>query len=518
MAPGCLAWRANQLAAALQTLDSAHADRILDQLPWPEPCADAAYLTAAVAPPADPVRAAQVRELRDRLDVVHVQTIAGHGARTRATANELVERTRAIGYDPLSARARFERGFAADDDEHAIDDFREAYFAARRVQDSELAGLAASATSHAYLTLSRDAQAGEWARLADIDAVASAEPLVQTNALAALAATASARGDLDAALGYAEQVLALCKRRPETAAIGFELRAETRVAIGKLDGALADYDDALARVRARFGEQHPTIARLEAGRALLLDRMHRTDEAIAAATAAVAMSEQTTAADSDTADVARAALAVALKSAGRFDEALALADRTLAETRAHDGPRSYNAASDLNNRGELLLRMARFDDAIAVWTESADIFAEVVGPQGNEVAIVELNLANGYIVTNHPLDAEPHAIRARDIAARAPSGAVYAEALIAVGVAEVARRAWPEAKVSLTRGLAANEASSRDERWRARAWLGLARTLAAEGDRRTARIFAVAARDHAIAMGAPDADRRADAEALLKTL
>src|SRR5207237_8760189 len=130
------------------------------------------------------------------------------------------------------------------------------------------------------------------------------------------------------------------------------------------------------------------------------------------------------------------------------------------------------------------MRMRRLDSALASWNESAAVFAEVLGPNGYEVALVEVNIANGLIELGRPLDAEAPARRARDIAAvTAPKSLIYAEAQIALGAALAERRAWPEAKEALTIGLAGMEATSGDPGWTARGRFARARGLAREGDR-----------------------------------
>ena len=521
----CLARRAHQLAAALDVLAGGAAapdgaDRVLDELAAPETCADPAYLAAAVAP-VDPARAVGARDLEDALDRAHARSLAGAAVAVRAEAPALVARADALGYAPLAARARYERGFAiaaARDEAAALDDLRDAYFAARREQDAELAAAAASASALALRRLSRDPQASDWARLAEVDAIAATSPRAEQLALDALAVTATDRGDFPAALAYAERDLALARDAPDSLATALDVRARVRRATGALPEALADLDAAARAIRDRYGDTHPRLEPIASDRALVLETMHRvdhTDEAVAAAREAERIA---TAVDpgGTLEDDAQAVLAVALQEARRYDEALAAIDRSLALTRAHDGPRGYNVASDLNNRAEVLMRLHRLDDALASWADAADIFAEVVGPSGFEVALVDLNRANALIAGGRARDAEAPARHVLAIA-RADT-VIYAKAEIALGVVLLGRADLGAAKDALTRGLADNAAHGDDPNWRARGWLALAHVLAATGDRAGARELATKARPNFVASGERATGELADVDALLKSL
>ncbi len=502
----CLAQRKRALVAAVGVLSTAHdlrehVDQLVERLDGPEQCADAAYLTAAVPPPANAAQAARIEAAQAELETIHATAIAGQLPAAKALIPAAFARATTLAYPPLTAQAELLRGtteqglgeYAA-----AFTDLHDAYFAARTGGDARTATLSASAAALALLDLSRDTEAVDWAHLAEAEATATGDPRAEASATSALAAVTKEHGDPKRALAYAEKYLALARRVQSSVPQALRSHAGILDLIGDYAAALADLDDALRVVRDRYGE-HPELADIERERALVLLHLHRIPDAVAAARRAVDIASRLLGPDSAAANNALAALGVTLKDAKQYDEALAVLDRSLALTRAHDGPRSFNMASDLNNRGDLLSSMHRTDEALATWADSSAIFSEVVGAGGNEVAIVELNIWNGLYQAERIAEGAPHLAKALPILAKTPDSSIYAQAVIAQGMAEIARGDAAHAKEHLEAGLAKLDD---DPRWRIRGRFALAKVRLALGDGAQARTIAAQAREDARASGA----------------
>jgi tetratricopeptide (TPR) repeat protein len=89
---------------------------------------------------------------------------------------------------------------------------------------------------------------------------------------------------------------------------------------------------------------------------------------------------------------AATALAIVLGRLERRDEALAMLDRTIVYDRRVSGERSYNVASDLNNRCDLLTQMQRYDEAAADCRTAIAIYTGINGADSREVAIAYANV------------------------------------------------------------------------------------------------------------------------------
>jgi tetratricopeptide (TPR) repeat protein len=409
-------------------------------------------------------------------------------------------------------RQRAQIAMALGDYKRAADDFREGYFLARSNHDTEVAASSAAGMAIAALDLSHDSEASDWSRLADVEATLSGAPESELEALGALATVQRARTEADNALASAERFLALARRLDTQVVVALRSRAAALGLLGRYDAALADLDAAIAILTKRYGE-HPEVAAIEGERALVLAHLRRSSDAITAARHGVQIAESTTGPDSVAVNNALAALGVALKDAKQYDEALATLTRSLALTRRNDGPRAYNTASDLNNEADLLHTMGRIEDALAAWKESREIFVEVVGPDGNEVGIVDGNIANALFDAHRIGEAFEPAARALKVMARTPDSPIYGQALIAVGMTQAERHEWAAAKQALTDGLAKLDA---DPRWQARAHFTLAQIELANGRPASARTLATTARDEARAADEPDYTR--EIENLLRRL
>ena len=102
--------------------------------------------------------------------------------------------------------------------------------------------------------------------------------------------------------------------------------------------------------------------------------------------------------------------AVALRRAGRGEEAEPLLDRLVAAVRQDGEP--LRLASALNSRGNLYWSLKRFDAAEADHREALALRIEVLGDEALDVASSHNNLAALLLTTSRYRQAEPHCLKA----------------------------------------------------------------------------------------------------------
>ncbi|HEY4119460.1 MAG TPA: tetratricopeptide repeat protein, partial [Byssovorax sp.] len=488
-AVACLARRRAALAGTVEALPMAPDEQALvDRLPAPETCGDAAYLTAGVAPP-DPLQASEANELDTIVSRARNEIVTARVDDARQALDAVQNRIDALGYAPLAARARFVRALGlhtVGDLGAAFNELRETYFAARAAGDFETAAEAASDAALVLLDLSRDPEASDWARIATAEATAAAVSGSVRVALRATVAVDKQRGELGKALEAADRLVAMEKADTRTGVLAMALNERGRVlsAMGEEQRAIADFDGAIAEFHARHGEFSQPLAGAYGDRSISHSHLHRYAEAEADAREALRIAERVDGKNGEMRGVALSALGVALQGQSKLDEALATLDRSLALARATEGS-DYNVASDLNNRADLLARMGRLDDAIASWEECIELWTKVLGPNGQEVAIAWINVANALISVRDEEHAEEPAHKALAILAAIGKDApafLVAEGKIEVGVVLVKKADWKGAREALEAGLALMDPKTGDPIWRARAEKGLGTVELRTGD------------------------------------
>ena len=500
----CLDQRKRELAAALDvvatTKDPAERiDPLLERLASPATCGDAAYLAAAVAPPTDPGIASEVARARDALAKLEALEAAAARDRIDATLAGVVAQAGAVDYPPLAARVHLVQARAAalkDDGDTALAHYHDAYFAARGSRDEETAAESAAGVVRELLDHSRDAEAMDWAHLAEADANAAASPRAEMFAAAALAAATREHGEQKQALAYAERYIALARAQGNQLEEALALRAHVRDRLGDYDGALADLDEAVRAIRERYGD-HPRVVTLLNERALVLLHVDRLDEAVSTARAAVELANRVVGEDSGLANDALSALATTLKDAHRPAEALPIFDRTTAFDRARGGDRSYNVASDLNDHADTLSVLHRYDEAVAMWKQSLDIFREIEGGDGYDVSIVEYNISNGLYEAKRTVEGASYLAHALTILAKTPKSQPYAWSIVGQAMVDIEKHDLAHAEEHAKQAMAL--LPSDDHVHVVRAKLALAKIAIARGDRAGAHALLAGARDEAAA-------------------
>ena len=502
-ATDCLARDQFALGATVEALsspgvDPGVAERLLASLPDPESCADPTYLDATVAPVDDPALRREVATVAREVPAVGVLEESGQRRRADELLDSLDASAARLDDPPLRADLQRMRGVVArwrGDDKAAFPLLHDAYLAARRAGDRISAADSASEATLALLNLSRDADAAEWAQLADVEVARIAEPAIRARVLRTLSIVATARNDAARGIELADRAISLELGGPNHRAThaSLQARADAYAGAGKFELALKDLD----AIESVFppNAQLAVLSVVEHQRALVFDQMGRYDDAVAAARKALALAEATVGPDSDLATNAVGVLGVGLNHAGHLAEALSLIDRSLATNRKLDGARSYNVASDLNNRCDLLNRMHRYDEAIADGNEAIAIWTDVIGPDALEIGVAELNVAIAMKTSNRVDDAAAMAIRSLAIVSKQPDHPAIPMDLVIRGAASRAHGRYADARADLERAIALLTSRPGDPTWLASAQLELAAVDVASDRKGEASPLATAARD-----------------------
>ena len=496
----CFARAKHELSASLDGVVLPGADHtklrdLIDGLSRPESCADPTYLAQQVPPPADPKLRAQVDArlvLLDQVQVLHVTGLNKDAAAKLAALEAMPQ----LDWPPLNVRVAWMRALTDrdhEDDDKAMREIGGVYFAARAAGERGIAAAAAAEATVTLIDMSKDADASHWGRLAEVEANALADPILQAKTLRSLSVVATQRGDAAHGLELANRAIAQEPSRSGSTTISSSLlaRSEAFAALGKYDRALIDVDAALAAT-AVWGTDSPQISLIHSERSLRLTALGRNDEAVAAARTALAIAEKW---GEDSAYVGHAVgqLGIALAHADKLDEALVMNDRSMALDRLHDGDHSYNVASDLNNRCDLLTTMRRYADATQDCLTASAMFEEIGGPQAPDVAIAQFNLAMALMPQQRYEEARVAAAKGLGVAGK--EGATAGVLMIVYGETSWRTRHLAEALPVLETAVKIFTESSANPAWLPWARLELAHVQHLLGKQAEALPLAVAARD-----------------------
>ncbi len=249
----------------------------------------------------------------------------------------------------VAAAARNDLGEYGD----ATDDLFAAVWAAERVRDD---GIAAAA----------------WIELAWVHGVERGDALGER--WASFATSAVTRGGDDPAL-VAELA---------------HLRAGLLYRAGRWDDALEAYREALLAQRARFGEQHPAVARTLNHIGNTLAMMNQLDDAFAYSSRALAVRRRALPPGHPLVSAALNNLAGIRIQQQRYEEALAFVDESLAVNEGQGGPHELVARV---LRAQALVALGRLDDAIANYRGALAVHMATVERDHPTVSSVTATLA-----------------------------------------------------------------------------------------------------------------------------
>ncbi len=362
-----------------------------ESLPPLRLCADVEQLTLGVRPPETAAQQEQVDSLRGQVDKARSLAQAGQLGQARELLATLMPEVDAVDYRPLIAEAELARGIALEVSTLQVAALERAVWMAEVSHHDRVA-------AEAWIGLVRVYGVGINDFDRSLDAVTRADAAIER-----IGADPELKIRLDVAHGVAltimdreaEALVLLRRARAARVAAG---QAETPVAFNEVvplvnallgqhqsKEAIALLREVLRPAEAVLGSDHPMLARLRAvyGRSLYDQGEYAAAEA--PLRAALAVFERTNGEDSPQVGSILNALALVVETLHRPDEALALYERALNNLQSHNGPRHIHVAKALNNIGVLQLALGRYELALTALEQSLSIKLEVFGPNALEV-------------------------------------------------------------------------------------------------------------------------------------
>ncbi len=360
------------IVAGLEQADVALVDRalrVVAGLPELDACADDARLSAELPPTPPAEQAAEVEAIRVALLAADADLQLGRYAAGLERVDALVERATRLGFRPLVAEVAYTRGrllanLARNDE------------AATELERAELEGTASrhlqiaakAAIMHVYAMGRRH---DEWPAIASMvkRAEAGAEAAGLTSAeRSALwinaAVGAYYAGELELAEDYSQRALALIDRESQplrwaTASLNLASYQRKR---GEVERALPTIRDVIEVSIAQLGRVHPDVAEAYRELAISLRNLERFDDAREAARESLAITAEAMGEAHYSYGGGLSTLSGIEGAAGRYDEALRLAERS-SQVLAAAGQSTQIPDAQ---RAEWLVSLGRPDDAAPI--------------------------------------------------------------------------------------------------------------------------------------------------------
>ncbi|MEZ4426920.1 MAG: tetratricopeptide repeat protein, partial [Nannocystaceae bacterium] len=421
--------------------------------------ADAAALTAAVAPPEDPAVAREVHALRETLARAQAHELTGRFADGLALATSVGARTEALAYKPLAIEAKFREGSLLLETGRAPDAdaaLTEALYGGLAAGHDEYAAEALAKRLFLKVELLGDVEAGR-RDLPLAEALAERmEPLPRVRArilnsegvlfdrlgepdraLALYDASIAARRDLEGADEDPELIYALLN----VASVAREQ--------GRYAASTRSLQDALPKLAALIGEANPNYARAQTTMAHNLLDEGRLAQAEAAARRSIEIVEQAVGEGSIDLWLPRWILGrVALS---RRDDAAARAEfeRSLAALERGPGLASPIAVRHLQGLGDARIAGGSFEAGLAEHRRAFAVVAEALGPDHPYTADAHRTVGDALLATS----AVPEAL-----AEYATALAIYERAL----GPEANQVAWTLERIGRAKRLGGDAAGARE--------------------------------------------------------
>jgi tetratricopeptide (TPR) repeat protein/predicted Ser/Thr protein kinase len=393
----CLGQRRTELSALVDTLLVAdptvvdHAVGAVASLLPVEVCSDAEMLEPTHP---DPIAAERADALR--ADLARAKMLGDAGRLEQGLALATTVRTRAstLGDARLLAEAhvRVARLHSALDRwEDAAESHRAAYFAARRIDASDLAAESATALVHALgKQLGRYDEAATWAEHARVEVERLGDGKAEVQLELAEGMLRADRGEYDVALQHYARARASAERLDDDDnLVGSTLNSvgAAQYHIGRYDASLASLREALSRTEAQLGPEHPAMA-------TVLTNLGSTYEARGDEEAAIDHYERALAIREAAYGPAHPSLATTLINLGtvyyalrRDEEALAQYRRALDLLATKAEPPAGEMGPLLNNLGMVTNALGDHVAALAYHERALVVYEAAYGPEHPEVAV-----------------------------------------------------------------------------------------------------------------------------------
>ncbi len=407
-------------AAAAVTVNKAV--ELVAELPRLERCADAAALSAEVAPPEDPAVARRVEQHEATLAKAAALTDAGRYADGLALLDALLPEAEALGYEPLVVRARLRHGLLLEgtrDYQAAEQTLERCYAAALGLRMLEEAATAATYLVSIVGATRFQPEAGRrWAVHAEPLARAVGTPQALTEFALNLGIVALQEGEHDEALELFERALTTIEaaRGPETLIAGIALTnlGNAASAAGRLSASRGYHERAVGILARELGEEHPNVAAALNNLGLVAWREGQYLEARRSFERARGIYERSHGRE-------HPLVAFALNGLGM----VAWKQREHAEARAHyqraielltraPGFESLSA-HPLTNLGSVAYSEGRYAEARGHHLRALELFEGSVGPEHPSLGFPLTGLGKAYLAEGSAAAALPHLERAHAI-------------------------------------------------------------------------------------------------------
>jgi tetratricopeptide (TPR) repeat protein len=507
---------------------SARALQLVGELDAVEACLDESGLMRQLDLPDDPELRAQVSALRDELAAMKPLSIAGQLERGQALARSVLERAEPLGYAPLTVEARFWVGaFAARADERSVDlsPLEEVAEDAGAIGHDEYAAEASMELLRAHTDRVNFEVASVWGRfarmvLARMDADVAPEMRVFLHTR--LATLARARADFEGAARELElaQERAEALGRPRPLAVVLSARAEVAIErsdyergrdlllraralllkdfgdenpevavigeslaiahaqLGELDEAEALQQHAIRVHRATSGAEHPVYARALNNLGTLRLKQRRWEDSRELFAEATSISERANGDTHRETTKYRKNFVLSLTRLEKYEEALPLGRRNLAELIEELGPEHPDVAGAHTSVGLVLRRMGKNSEAREHYITALAILDAVFPEGGRRTANVLNNLGVSAMADGDVGAAERYHHRALDIRVRIfpDDHVMVAVSRLRVGEALCELKRCEEGRPLLEQGIA-TEAKGMPPKIRAQGLFALAQVV-----------------------------------------
>jgi hypothetical protein len=381
----CLERRRGDVRALSRVLEAADRDVATNAVPAamsltsPDVCADVASLSAGGAEPTDPEKRAELSAVWAALARVKTYLDAGRAKTASEEVAPLVERARALGYEPalaeallLSSTANAEsKTFSA-----AADDAHLALLAAESGGDDPRRALAEIALVHWLTETGRLDEAAGWSALAEATLRrAGDDGEARTEWLDASGWLLYRQGKNVEAAGRLREGLVAARRvgaAPQRIAKLARALADDEAALGHYAEANALVDEADRVLVSAFGAEHPSRITVLVNRSVIAARANAREDELSYAQLAIALAEKV-APDHHVLGVAYLDACDALLRLVRYDEALSACASAVAASLRVYGPDATYVAYAQTTTGDVLVGLGRLDEAVTRYQDAVAI-------------------------------------------------------------------------------------------------------------------------------------------------
>jgi tetratricopeptide (TPR) repeat protein len=390
----CLDRRREEVRALTKVLEAADGDIVAKAvqaalaLPSVDTCKDVTSLLSIEPEPGDPASRGELDSIRKGLAAVRAEYQAGKYAPARAEAPLLVERARRVGYHPVTAEALLWLAQAMSKVgvplAQCIAVSEEAVAEADSGRDDLLRAEAASRTMGWYTSQGRFKEAEAWAAVADSALKRTSggneknHEIRKADLLKEQCSVLFHKRQLD-------QAVQPCREAWEIASKGADyesfVRTSSRVtglyaALGRREEAekiATALDD---RIRGTLGEEHPARLISLGNLSYVAGSFFDYESDAVFSVKAVRLGEKVAPGDPAT-NIARNNACDALVHLGDAAGALPYCDLATAQMLKAYGPDSQNTASAHGSRGDALLALKRYPEAMAEYEETVRIHEKI---------------------------------------------------------------------------------------------------------------------------------------------